>query len=63
MVNTDDMYIPEYMRMRIQYSRNPRGNCIMYRLLDSGLVQLKGKNRILYTLSQERIKVKEEKVM
>ncbi len=32
-------------------------------LLDSGLVQLKEKNQIFYTLSQERIKLKEEKIM
>jgi hypothetical protein len=31
--------------------------------LDSGLVQLKEKNRIFYSLSQERIKQKEEKIM
>ena len=39
--------------MRIQYSRNLRDNCITYRvLLDSGLVQLKEKNRIfLYSFT------------
>jgi hypothetical protein len=32
-------------------------------LLDSGLVQLKEKNRIFCTISQVRIKLKEEKII